>query len=288
MQENLETKDITKNTKTNLIKNRCKNTGSRKKLTTDEFVERAKRVHGNRYDYSHTNYITNKKQLMVKCNIHGKFKQTPNHHLSGCGCPKCGFGSVNRKNINRSDYSKKKIEFIKRIKKIHKDRYDYSKVEFLSSHTKITIICKKHGEFQQLAYQHLNGHGCPKCKFEKILPKLQKNCVSKSESHFLNYIKVQPKHRYKYIDDFYVDGFDPKTNTIYEFLGDYWHGNPEIFSETKINKSNGKSFRELYNETFCRFSKLKKLGYCIKYIWENDWRKFIGKSDNTPKILTYE
>ena len=72
---------------------------------------------------------------------------------------------------------------------------------------------------------------------------------------------------------FKSDGYDPKTNTIYEFLGDYWHGNPKIFDFDKVNVNNGVSFKELNQKTFERFDEIKKLGYNIKYVWENDYNE---------------
>jgi G:T-mismatch repair DNA endonuclease (very short patch repair protein) len=70
-----------------------------------------------------------------------------------------------------------------------------------------------------------------------------------------------------------VDAFDPSTNSIYEFLGDYWHGNLEVFDPTKINESTKTSFYELNAKTFIRLNKLKDLGYKVHYIWESDFLK---------------
>ena len=54
-------------------------------------------------------------------------------------------------------------QFIKEVKKIHKNKYDYSKVNYINSHTKVCIICPEHGEFKMLPYNHIKGHGCQKC-----------------------------------------------------------------------------------------------------------------------------
>ena len=70
-----------------------------------------------------------------------------------------------------------------------------------------------------------------------------------------------------------VDAYDPETNTIYEFLGDYWHGNPEVYDSEDINTNNGKTFKELYDDTFERLYEIKTLGYDVKYIWESDWKE---------------
>ena len=125
---------------------------STKKLTKDEFIKKAEKVHGKKYDYSRSNYINTNTKLKIKCNAHGTFIQKAKNHLSGQGCPECG-GS---KKLTTK-------EFIKRSNKIHKKKYDYSLVEYKNSNTKVKIICTDHGLFEQLSYTHLSGSGCPNC-----------------------------------------------------------------------------------------------------------------------------
>ena len=81
-----------------------------------------------------------------------------------------------------------------------------------------------------------------------------------------------------------MDGIDYSTNTIYEFLGDFYHGNPEKFNPDNYNKICHKTFKELYENTFNKLNKLKELGYNVKYIWENDWYKFKKEKTPTPNI----
>ena len=83
-----------------------------------------------------------------------------------------------------------------------------------------------------------------------------------------------------------MDGYDDKTNTIYEYLGDYWHGNPVKFNANHINKRCGKTCGELYHKTFQRLNNLKSMGYIVKYIWEHDWKQFKRGIDKSPKIST--
>ena len=54
-------------------------------------------------------------------------------------------------------------EFIAKAKAVHGDKYDYSKVNYVNSFTKVTIICPKHGEFEQTPNLHLKSQGCPNC-----------------------------------------------------------------------------------------------------------------------------
>ena len=117
-----------------------------KKLTKEEFIEKAKKLHGDKYDYSKVEYIDYLTKVCIICPKHGEFWQTPSNHLNKTkskGCLKCGIENTNYKNT----YTKE--EFIEKAKTIHGNKYDYSKVEYLKSNKKICIICPKHGEFWQ-------------------------------------------------------------------------------------------------------------------------------------------
>lgn len=121
-------------------------------LTTENFIEKAKQIHGNKYDYSKVNYINAKTKVCIICPIHGEFWQTPSNHLSGFGCIYCG-----------RTYKHSTEEFILNARKIHGNKYDYSKVNYITNNTKVCIICLEHGEFWQNPSDHLSGKGCPKC-----------------------------------------------------------------------------------------------------------------------------
>lgn len=103
--------------------------------------------------------------------------------------------------------------------------------------------------------------------------------ISKIEIEWLNSLGLpnDKEHRQVVIGEYRVDGFNPETNTIYEFLGDYWHGNPKLFNSMDINKHNNLSMNELYNKTIERIEMFKNQGYNVKYIWESDYRKQMNK-----------
>ena len=129
-----------------------------RKLTTKEFIDRAKAIHGDCYDYSLVDYKHSNSKVKIICRQHGIFEQRAVSHLQGHGCSKC---SNNAKPTTQ--------EFIERAKAVHgNDRYDYSLVDYKGSDEKVTIICPQHGEFEQSAYHHLRGHGCPTCKKERV------------------------------------------------------------------------------------------------------------------------
>jgi hypothetical protein len=133
----------------------------RKKLTTKEFIEKAKKIHGNKYDYSKVEYLDSRTKVCITCTKHGEFWQTPNSHLQGQGCPVCG--KIN--GAKNKTYTTE--EFIERARKIYGNKYDYSKVKYERNDKKVSIICPIHGEFEQMPSQHLNGRGCLKCGIEK-------------------------------------------------------------------------------------------------------------------------
>ena len=128
-----------------------------RKLTQEEYIGKAKEIHGDKYDYSKTVYITSRESIKVICPIHGEFEQMPRLHLSGSGCPKCG---------NKLKSQQKKLTqetFIDRCNKVHNNKYDYSKTVYTNKRNKVIIICPIHGEFEQIAANHMRGQGCPEC-----------------------------------------------------------------------------------------------------------------------------
>jgi very-short-patch-repair endonuclease len=117
------------------------------------FIEKAKAIHKNRYDYSKVHYINAKTKIIITCKQHGDFEQSPTNHLSGFNCQKCA------KNLKINTTT-----FIEKANMTHNNKFDYSKVNYVNADTKITIICKEHGEFEQIPDFHLNRKcGCPKC-----------------------------------------------------------------------------------------------------------------------------
>lgn len=129
-----------------------------KKKTIEDFLEKAKLIHGDRYDYSIVNYISNSSKVKIICRIHGEFEQAPVKHLNEAqNCPKCSFEK------NHNEQRKTITNFISEAKLIHGDKYDYSNVIYNNYKEDIKIICKIHGEFSQSPSNHLQGKGCRYC-----------------------------------------------------------------------------------------------------------------------------
>jgi len=157
------------------------------KRTTEEFIEKAKQVHGDKYDYSQSNYIGCQKKIDIICKEHGLFSQQTASHMKGVGCPKCAI-------INKT--STKNI-FIEKAKKVHGDKYDYTLVHYKNSQSKVKIICHEHGIFEQQPNMHVTGRGCLICGKLKD----PKNIVVDKKSFIVESNKIHNnKYDYSLVD----------------------------------------------------------------------------------------
>jgi very-short-patch-repair endonuclease len=128
-----------------------------KKKTKEEFIIDSVKIHGNKYDYSLVEYVSNSTKVSIICEVHGEFEVRPNDHLSKkVGCNKCNNGGIS-KLLN----TKKNI--VDRFNMVHNSKYDYSLMNYLGTDIKISIICPIHGVFHQRPHHHLNGIGCQEC-----------------------------------------------------------------------------------------------------------------------------
>ena len=172
-----------------------------KRLTREEFIEKAKKVHGDNYDYSKVEYINNKTKICVICLEHGEFWVTPRNHLSGQGkCPHC----------YPNHYTTEK--FIEKAKKVHGDKYDYSKVEYVDAFTKVCIICSIHGEFWAKPYIHLGGSECPKCAYRSY---------KKTRNEFIEDARKIHGNKYDYSKVEYINNAT-KVCIICPIHGEFW------------------------------------------------------------------
>jgi len=129
-------------------------------LNTELFIKKSRKKHGDFYDYSSVKYTGAHNNIKIICPIHGEFEQSAHVHLSGCGCKQCSIDK--RKSIMTLTTEK----FIKRARKIHGDKFDYSLVKYTGAHNNIKIICPIHGEFEQSPSNHLRGCDCLECSKE--------------------------------------------------------------------------------------------------------------------------
>lgn len=220
----------------------CRLCGIDKKRNFQEYIIKSKKIHNNKYDYSKANYKSNNSKITIICPLHGDFKQTPKLHLKGSGCPSCD------SNLNLDTKS-----FINKSKIIHKNKYDYTDVNYIKNNIKVKIKCPKHGIFEQKPMLHLAGQGCPICKSSKGEKKIS-NFLEKNN---INYISQFSFDNCKYILSLPFDFYLTDLNICIEYDGiqhfkevEYWGG------------KDGLTLRKLRDDiktTFCKNN-------CIKLI----------------------
>ena len=173
-------------------------------LGNKKFIEKSKLIHGEKYDYSKVNYEKNNIKVEIICQYHGSYFQQPGAHLRGQGCPDC---CGNKKSTTE--------EFISKSNKKHHNLYDYSLVNYLTKRDKVKIICKEHGVFEQKAYVHLQGHGCPICNNSKLEIYLRNKLKNMNISFFQNYKFDDCRNILPLPFDFYI----PSRNLLIECDG---------------------------------------------------------------------
>lgn len=220
------------------------------------FIDQSNKIHNNYYNYDKVIYKNNKENVVITCPKHGDFKQIPQSHLKGHGCPKCSPKKENKPND----------VFISQASKIHNNKYKYIE-DYKGAHVPINIICPTHGTFSQTPNSHLKGRGCPDCQWQNS---------SKMERQWLDSLNIDKKYRNAFIKIdsklYKFDAYIPETNTIYEFYGDFWHGNPNRFNGG-INLRLNVSYEDLYKRTIEREKFLKQNGFNLISIWEDDYIK---------------
>lgn len=237
-----------------------------KRATTEEFVANAKLIHGDRYDYSKVDYQGRHKHVTIVCSEHGEFSQKPVYHtLREAGCPLCANFVCPRDTFD---------DFVAKANNTHGGIYSYSAEHYTCSTEKTTITCKVHGNFKQLPYMHIYGQGCPTCATG---PQSRSALAWLSYRSKVDGVDIRttenggeyliPGTKYK------VDGFCALTNTVYEFHGDFWHGNPNTQDPNAIHPVCNRTMGELYERTIAREKVIKALGYNLITIWESDWNK---------------
>ena len=135
-----------------------------RKLTAENWIEKAKEIHGEKFNYDLTVYSTAKKKLIIICSIHGEQNMLPHHHINGYGCGKCGREMINVSNGKQLTQEK----FIDRIKNI--EGLSFEKTVYKNKRTKVIVTCIKHGDYETTAEVLLKGGW------------LQKMCLSRKKS----------------------------------------------------------------------------------------------------------
>ena len=172
------------------IKRGLVNGASKLKLTTEEFIEKARKIHGDLYDYSKVNYNKINQEVIIIDPIYGEFLQKPSNHLAGHGCKKRFYDKIQK---ITSSY---KNNFIEKSKLVHGDFYDYSLVEYKNKKTKVKIIDPEYGIFEQTPEKHINGNinkkrlGLEKLTTEEFIEKARKIHGDLYDYSKVNYINM--------------------------------------------------------------------------------------------------
>ncbi|QZI89424.1 hypothetical protein SIPHO063v1_p0066 [Vibrio phage PS10B.1] len=153
----------------------CADTG---RLTTEEFIKKARDIHGVTYDYSNTEYKNARTRITVVCKRHGVFSILPSKHLQGNRCPVC------------SDKRLSSSEFTDKAHRVHGFKYQFSKMKYIGTHVKITITCPHHGDFEQTPASHLQGKGCPSCSVYGFNPEKRAYVYVLIDSDTFSQVKI--------------------------------------------------------------------------------------------------
>lgn len=229
------------------------------------FIKRAIDVHGDKYDYSHVNYANIKSKVTIICPTHGVFEQKADSHISGHGCNKCKYDDM------RLTLS----EFISNSNHKHDFKYDYTKVKLTTVNEKVTIICDKHGEFEQRASNHLNGNGCPSCTRslgeEYISSHLDTMGITYTTQHTFS----DCRHRRLLPFDFYL----PNHNMVIEYHGQQHYEFVKFFHRT-YDHFELRVLRDNIKQQYCENNGIRYIQ--IKYTDYESIDSILNEELNTP------
>jgi len=214
-------------------------------LTNEQFIQRSKEVHGDKYNYILFDYKGSKIKGKIICKKHGEFWQKPNDHLTGCGCPNC--------KKDKLKYTLK--EFVKKCKQVHCNKYDYSLVNYINYLTKIKIVCPIHGIFEQIPRDHLQGCGCQICNESKGELQIRKILIIDNKIKFKEQKTFNECKGVKRLLPF--DFYLPDYNTCIEYDGEQ-HFEPIDFSGKGIREKDIKAFNNL------KINDNIKTNYCLQ------------------------
>jgi hypothetical protein len=221
------------------------------RYNTTSYIEKARAIHSNCYDYSLVEYTNSSAKIKIICPQHDIFEQRSCDHINQKqGCPKCSH-----------NFKWSHTQFSAKSKDLYDDKFEIVN-KYVGMKHPITLRCKLHGDFTlKKAEKHLEKNGgCPTCWYLGKLENLKPGNVSKVEKEWLDSLSVPLRqHRLSIgATTFIVDGFDPNTNTVYECHGSFWHGNPAKYPPNNINPKIGKTFGELYQSTLIREDIIKQ------------------------------
>lgn len=245
--------------------------GNQFRLSKEDFLEKAREIHGDKYEYDLSNYCNNRSVIKIKCPTHGWFSQEVCSHLQGHGCDKCAHEkSADRQRTN-------KLSFLQRANAIHDGKYEYDLRNFHNMKSIIGVKCPVHGWFSQEAFSHLQGHGCPKCS----------HMASQAENEIAEYVKslVGTENVIQNSKDIIypleLDVYVPLKQIAIEYNGLRWHseqfGKDRNYHLNKLSSCNAKGIKliQIFEDEYVNNKELvlKKIKYAL------------GMSEGLPKVF---
>lgn len=253
---------------------KCKNKQNalNQALPFSDFIEKSIKIHNNKYNYdiSKQNYVSLKSTINIYCSkCQTYFSQVAENHIRGNGCTKCGIIKSATSKLSNTEI------FVDKAKKLGRNNEicDYSETIYIKANKKLSIHCIPcNKKFEITPNNHLRGKGCPSCHHH----------TSRAARDWLISVQIEKQIELQTFDSehgefiipgtkFKADGFHAETKTIYEFYGDYWHGNPFKYEPTEFNEVTKCTMGELYKKTIEREQYLKNNGYTIISMWESEW-----------------
>lgn len=235
----------------------------------EKLLEKARKVHGDKYNYDKSTLITYKDKTIITCPIHGDFVQTWDNHINNkSGCPKC---------VKCHKYNNE--EWIEEVTKKFNGKYDYSKTNYTKAKEKVIVIChekdelgEEHGEFQIRAGNHMAGIGCPKCagKYKPTTEEWIKRA---------NYVH---KNKYDYSKTKYTKSSEKvciichEKDEFGEEHGEFWQEATSHLMGCGCSKCNG-------GTSFSKNEFVKKAKEVHKTVY--DYSKFEYTNANTKSVI---
>lgn len=177
------------------------------RLNYNEFVKRAREIHGDKYDYSKVVYKNATTPVIIICPLHGEFKQRPVNHVNAKqGCPKCSHQS----------YPNTKELFIAKAREKYGNKYQYDKVVYKNNKSKVIVTCPEHGDFETRVDNFLHGHQCPVCALKA---RSEKRALSREE-FIRRACEVYPDENFDYSKVVYKN-FETKITVICKKHGSF-------------------------------------------------------------------
>lgn len=245
---------------------RCAGCAGLGRVDVPEFVETVGKLGYIVVDMS--GFRNNKSPMLLECPQGHSWRTSTSVFCKGHRCPVCAGNTVSEKNR------------LPRVFPSLVEEWDYEKNEPLTpdevafgSIIKVWWKCSRCSHQWKVSpnSRTSGSHGCPRCS---------KGRVSKVSQEWLDFLEIPIETRETSIrvgtKKLWVDAYVPETNTVYEFLGDMWHGNPLVFGEG-LNPFNKKPYKQLYETTLQRLADIQQSGYSLTYIWETDWRKQLAE-----------